>query len=376
MPPKIVALNNTRRDTGTFVRFAAHVYRDDPYWASPLIREQIQYLHNGPLTSSVEKQLFMAYRNDVPVSRLCVHRNFAYNEHYQTNQGFFGYFESLDDQEANHLILQAGEQWLKNKGCHEMLGPIGFSLYEGAGVLIEGADDPPVVQCPYNPLYYIDLMHQVGFQKAIDWYAYHFDHTHVFPDVVARIHDRLIKKAHLTFRHNDPKRWSENIALIRTLFNEAWADNWGHIPIDETQWRHLTDSMKPALVGPLSWIMFANDKPAGFMITIKDMNDALRPAKGRLLPFGWLRILRETSRIKRIRVLAMGVAKAYRNRGYDLMMTAEVIKQAVALGYETCDCSLIVESNRALIDGLDTLNGRRYKTFRIYRKQIAQTPVT
>lgn len=364
---QVVALKNTKQDVRNFVRFAEKIYDPDPLYAPPLIRDLTRHLHNGPLIPFVERQLFMAYRNGVPAGRLCVHRNTVYNEHYRVNQGFFGYLETLDNPGDTRLILQAGARWLKSRGCSEMLGPMGFSLYDGVGLLTDGYEDAPVVQCPYNPPYYTEHLHQAGFQKAIDWYAYRFHRTHIFPDVVTRIHDRLVKRKNLTFRYNDSRSWSENIEIIRNLFNEAWAGNWGHVPMNKAQWRYLTDQVRPALIDPLCFITFVDGQPAGFIITIKDMNEALQGANGRLLPLGWLRILRASAHIKRIRVLAMGVANAFRNRGYDLLMTSEVVKKAIALGYEVCDCSQVVESNQPLIEGLNMLGGERYKTFRIYR---------
>lgn len=369
-PVCIVALSHARRDVRAFVRFPDALYRHDAHRVPPLIHEQTAYIRSGPFNDFGEKQLFMACRGDEPVARLSVHRNFAHNSRYEANQGFFGFFEAKPDPEAVRALFEAGASWLRDRGCQDMLGPMSFSIYEETGLLVEGFDDDPVVLCAYNPPYYADLLENLGFRKEIDWYAYRFRKGHAIPPVVERIRRRVAEREGVALQSGQVKSWKENTDLVRRIFNEAWAGNWGHVPFEKGHWRYITKQLKLAVLKDLSWFVTAEGTTVGFLIAVKDMNPAIKQARGRLFPLGLARMVWQAHRIKGMRIILMGCLEPYRARGYDIAMAYESLTRALMQGYETCDCSLIVENNIRLTQGLDLLGGERYKTFRVYRKAI------
>jgi GNAT superfamily N-acetyltransferase len=165
--------------------------------------------------------------------------------------------------------------------------------------------------------------------------------------------------------------WDADAEVIRRIFNEAWVENWGHVPMEKEEWTYQADQLKQVILRDLSWIVEVDGHPAGFMIVVKDLSAALKQARGRLFPTGLLRLLWRSRNIDRARILIMGLLKPYQGQGYDLVMAIESLKRGTKAGYVFCDCSQIAESNHRITGNLERLGARRYKTFRLYRKTLA-----
>jgi ribosomal protein S18 acetylase RimI-like enzyme len=299
-----------------------------------------------------------------------VHENRVFNEFQHRRQGFFGFFEALDDAEAVAALFAEGERWLAARGCASVLGPVSFSVYEQVGLLLDAFDLPPVVLCPYNPPYYARLLEGLGYGREVDWFAYRFLRGQPLPVRWVRVAERALRRRGVTVRHPRMRHWHEELALVRGLFNEAWAENWSHAPLSQDEWAVLAEELRLVVRPELCLILSVGDVPVGFSVTLPDLNQALKRARGCLFPFGLLRLLWEARRIRGLRTIAMGVLKEYRNRGYAPAMVVETVRNGLRLGYERCDCSLIVETNTAMVELLRDLGAERYKTFRVYRKAL------
>lgn len=366
----IRVLDRTRSQVRQFVRFAARVYREDPHWVAPIYLQQEGQIRTGPFHQIGECRLLMADRNGQPVARLSVHRNFDHDGYYHTRQGFFGFFEALDDPEAVAALFAAGEDLLRQWGCTSVQGPVSFAIYDEVALLVDGFGDPPVLLCPYNPPYYQRLLESNGYGKEVDWYAFEFTADNGIPQRWARIADRILKRPGVSLRHPNLKDWDRELRQVRAIFNEAWADNWGHVPMTEAQWDELAGALRMVVKPELCWIATLHGEPVGFSVTLPDLNEAIQPLHGHLLPLGWLKLLRGRARVRSLRTLAMGVLKPYRGLGYEVAMVTETIRAGLALGYSTCDCSLVVETNTPMLRVLDSLGIKPYKTFRVYRKAL------
>ena len=363
-------LGDTRGETRSFVRFAAEVYRPYPRWVPPLVFDQVSHIRGGPFNGFGEKQLFMAYRDARPVARLSVQRNFAHDERYGAGRGFFGFFEALPDPEAVRALFDAGEGWARRRGCREMAGPMNFSIYEEIGLLVRGFDQDPAVMCPFNPPYYAELLADAGYEKEIDWFGFRVDLEKPLPPAADRLRRRVLRQDKVVFRQLESRSWKRDSAIVQDLFNRTWDENWGHLPMREEQWRYSSDKIRLAAVKPLSWVVEVDGRPAGFLLTVKDLNPALKAAAGRLSPAGVARLLWRAFRHRGIRVILMGFLPAFRNRGYDLALIAHAIKRGFELGYGPADCSQIVEDNHRMLRAMDVLGGERYTTYRIFRKGL------
>lgn len=368
MSIRIEVLANTKKDIKRFVYFMKQVYTNLPHFVPPIYSEVVKFILKGPFTKIGEKQLLLAWRGDKIVARLSVHRNFAHNDHYKENQGFFGFFEALDDQEAVDAIFAAGEKWLKERGCSSALGPMNFSVYDEIGLLVDAFDLDPVLLCTYNPPYYLNLLENAGYKKEVDWYAYLKDTT--IPNFMRLINNRVLKQKGLVIREVNRKQIDREAAAVKHIFNQAWSENWGNVPFTDGQWDHLVKDLKMIINEKLAFITELDGEPIAFSISLLDANQAVKKANGSLFPFGIFKILLEMKKITKVRTTIMGVLKEHRNKGIDIAMVHKTIENGVALGMTHADCSLIVETNTAMSTVLEKIGCVRYKTYRVLKKSF------
>lgn len=368
MALKVVPIGNSKKEIRRFANFTKEVYRDYPNFVPPIYAELVKFIQKGPFNQIGEKQLYLAYRNNKVVARLSVHRNFAHNQHYNTNQGFFGFFEAFDDQEAVNALFAEGEKWLKERGCTSVLGPMNFAIYDEIGLLVDAFDRDPVLLCTYNPPYYLKLLENAGYTKEVDWYAYLRDGA--VPDFMRLIHKRVMKQPGLVIREVRRKDIKKEAEAVKHIFNQAWSENWGNVPFTDEQWHHLVKELSLILNEKLAFIAELNGEPIAFSISLVDANQAVKKAGGSLFPFGIVRLMLEMKKIRRIRTTILGVLKEHRNRGIEIAMVYRTIENGLALGFTEADCSLIVETNQPMISVLEKIGCIRYKTYRILKKQI------
>ena len=367
----IEEISHTKKEVSKFIHFARKVYgKNHPYYVDPIYSEQIKFILKGPFNRIGEKILLMVYRDGSPVARASFHRSFAHNEHYNTNQGFWGWFEAFNDPEAVKLLFETGFQWLKEKGCQSSVGPMNFTIYDEIGMLIEGFDSIPAILCTYNPEYYPQLICDLGFQKEIDWYAYWRPADTPIPPLMDKLAKRLERNSHVRIREANMKNWNNEIKAVHSIFNHAWSENWGHVPLNDEQWDVIIHELKQIVRKDLALILEADGKTVGFCITIPDANAAVKKAKGSLWPFGVFKILWNLRKINTVRTIIMGIEEDYRRHGYDFALVHRTIKNGVAVGMTGSDCSLLAETNTRIIEGVTAMGAYKYKTYRIYKKEI------
>lgn len=369
-PIRIQQIGNSAREVKKFVYFSKGIYEGNPYYVHPIYSDQVRFICKGPFNRIGEKILLMAYRGDKPVARASFHRSFAHNEYYQTNQGFFGWFEAYEDEEAVRELMQAGEAWLKERGCTSMIGPMNFTIYDEIGILMDAYDKTPALLCLYNPPYYPKLLEKAGFVKEIDWYAYWRDKDAGIPPLMEKIWQRFEKNSRAKIRPANLKKWDEEIKAVKDIFNEAWKENWGHVPFNEEQWQNIVRELKRIVIPELALILEVDGKKAGFCITIPDANLAIKKAQGKLFPFGLFKILWNLPKVKTTRTIIMGLLPEYRRHGYDFALVYRTIVDGIKLGFTGSDCSLLVETNRRIIEGVEAMGAYRYKTYRLFRKNF------
>lgn len=362
----------TRKDLHRFITLPWKIYEGNPHWVPPLLSEQ-KYLLNrekGPFFEIGQAEYFLALRGEEPVGRISAHINHQWNQHYQDEKGFFGFFECIEDEEVAASLFQVAEEWLRRRGKTSVLGPMSFSIYDELGLLVDSFDQDPVVLLTYNPAYYIHLIEKQGFAKAIDWYAYLMtDQTPINP-VLFEVRDRVLRRNGMVIRHANLSRFKEEAVKAKAIFNEAWSENWGHLPFTDTQFDHLAKGLRMILDERLLFFGEIMGKPIGVCVSIPDVNQALKGINGRLLPFGWFRLLRGLKKVKKLRTIIMGVKKEHRHTGIDVAFYVETIEKGKALGYTESECSLVVETNTWMRKALEDLGAKIYKTYRLYEKAL------
>jgi GNAT superfamily N-acetyltransferase len=362
----------TRGQLRTFIRLPWKIYRDDPYWVPPLVRQMKETFdpRKNPFYEHADVQLFLAERGDRTVGRIAAVVNQAHNQFHEEKTGFFGFFECVNDKEVTQELLDAARTWLRERGMETLRGPANFSSNDEWGLLVEGFDSSPVLMMTYNPPYYPELMEGCGLAKAKDLYAYRMRIEEGLPDRLRRMAAKIEGKEGLTIRPIDMKDFDNELKRIKAIYNNAWSKNWGFVPMTDAEFDHLAKTLKPLVVPELVLFAEIDSQPAGFSLTLPDYNQALKRINGRLFPFGLFKLLWHSRKIDHPRILVMGVVHEYQRRGIDAVFYVRTWDEGKKRGYTWGEMSWILEDNEMMKRAMEMMGGHIYKTYRIYEMKM------
>jgi GNAT superfamily N-acetyltransferase len=352
-----------------FVEFPYSLYRGDPYWVPPLriaVKELLDRKKH-PFYANAEAEFFLAKRDGRVAGRIAAIFDRAHNKFHEESAGFFGFFESIDDVETARALLSRARQWCADRGAKFLRGPVNPSMNYECGMLVDGFDSSPMIMMTYNPRYYPALMEQAGLTKAKDLNAYVNRAAAVDLEKIGRVADRKLAKSGVTVRPINMKDFDGEVGRIWDVYNSAWERNWGFVPMTREEFFLMGKEMKQILKAELVLIGEKAGKAVGFALALPDINFALKPAGGSLLPTGLLKILYYQRLIKSLRVLALGVVEEYRTSGVAAAFYATLVRTARKLGYDgDCEMSWILEDNVLMTRSLEVMGAKHYKTYRIY----------
>jgi len=364
-----------------FVEVPWRLHRGDPCWTPPLRADYLGSKLLGlvglltpqhPYHKHAEVTHFLARRGSELLGRISAAINHRFNDHHHTEIGFFGFFETVQDFDVARALLDAARDWVKERGMKVLRGPGEYSnaTHERQGVLISGFEYPPTVELTHNPPYYRELLERYGFHKAKDYHAYLGEELR--PEDasrLARIAKRVRTRYGITTRMADLKCLHEEIQLLVQIYNEAWAQNWGFLPLTDDEAHALADSLRPVLVPQLLRFAFVKGEPAAVAGALPDLYIPLRPRWRWPLDTDLIRVARvflQRRRIRRLRGMFFGIRPAFRQIGIDAILFHEVITSGLPLGYTTAEASMMLEDNDAIIRVVEAMGLRLYKTWRIY----------
>ena len=360
-----------RADLRRFLHLPAKIYAGNPAWVPPLELERRALLdrRRNPFFRHSDAALFLAERDGLPVGRIAAIENRRHLATYGDGVGFFGLFESIDDRVVAGALLARAAAWLHERGLARLRGPMSFTINDECGLLVDAFELPPVFLMAYNPPYYAALLEGLGLRSVQELYAFRMDVPPAVPQAVVAA-ARVAERAGVVVRRIDFGRLDEEVARIHRVHDQAWAENWGAVPLTREEVAALAREIKPFADRDLVFLAEHDGEPIGVAVTIPDFNQAIAAARGRLLPWGWLRILRRRRRIDAVRVLILGVVAPWRHRGVDAALYARTMETARRKGYRWGELSWILESNRPMIAVLERFGAERYKTYRVYEREL------
>jgi len=368
----------TRRDWARFHELPDRLYAADPNWIPPLKLQQRQlWAPRNPFFEHASGCAWIAVRDGRTVGRISAQVDRLNDSQGRDDLGWFGQLEAEDDAEVFAKLTEVAADWLGRAGRRRMQGPFDLSINQQCGLLVDGFDTPPMMLMGHAPPYYRSRLAELGFEAAATLLAYQgspaFDDPRGMRRVLARLGDRVRLEA------IDRGELDRHAETMRGLFNDAWSDNWGFVPMTESEFRHAIHDMKLLIRPGYVQLAFLDDKPAAFMVALPDLNELTRDLGGRLFPFGAIKLLwriwRKSNR--RVRVPLMGVAaqhhRSVTGAALSYAMMAAVRDHLLADGVTWAEQSWILEQNRGMRSLIESLGMNVAKRYEIVEREIASS---
>jgi GNAT superfamily N-acetyltransferase len=371
--PVTVDTVRSKTDLREFILFPERLYRGDACWVAPLRSELAKVFDpaKNPFFSHGEIVSFLARRDGRVAGRIAAIRNTLHESFHNEPVGFFGFFECEDDGEIAAALVRAAAEQSRAWGLPRLRGPVNPDTNGDCGLLVAGFDEPPMVMMSHGKRYYDSRLREAGLAKERDLVAYIIDEN---PSL-----QRLERGAALVTRRYpsidvrpiDMRRLDEGVARFKRVYNRAWEKNWGFVPMTDREVDHMARELKQILDPGLVVFAERDGEPIGVALALPDAYVALRHARGRLFPLGWIRVMWHARRIHQMRVLALGLVPEVKGRGVDFLLYRALYRHAIAHGYRRAELSWILEDNRLMRAPLESIGATLYKTYRIYEAAVA-----
>jgi len=354
------------------------LYANDPAWIEPLHHStKARWSPKNPWFEHATAKAWLAFCDGEAVGSIAAGLDARARDENGNPVGYFGQFECVEDPGIAKRLVDQAMGWLAGRGASLMRGPFDLHINDSCGLLVEGFDSPPMMLMPHQRPYYDALLTETDLEPVMRLFAYMIEPDFQAPKAMARLATRHAKN--LTLRRLDGRHYSQEIRLLRNLFNDAWQDNWGFVPFSETEFDAIGQELRPILVSDYTSIAMVDDKPAGFLIALPNINELIADFNGRLLPINWLKLLwrlkRRTNRSARVPL--MGVGSTYHQTPLGALIAFSMI-DAVRWplhnnGIKRVEMSWILETNQGMNRLIEAMGGRRYKTYQMYEAKV-KTP--
>ncbi|HEY7991451.1 MAG TPA: dATP pyrophosphohydrolase [Stellaceae bacterium] len=376
-----IAPVESARDLRRFIALPHRIYAQDKFWVPPLDSEVRKLLSPKKNTffENGEAAYWLALRDGEPVGRISAQINRRHLALYDDATGNFGFLEAIDDQEVFDALFATAETWLRARAMRRAIGPYSLTINDDIGVLVSGFDSAPMALMGHSPRYYQPRLEQAGYTKAKDIFSFRLGREELSPysvERMTRIRERFAANEHIALRFIDMKRFEEEMHLILDLYNDAWRDNWGFLPVTANEARNLVASIRPIVRPDQVILASVGGTTIGFIAAIPDINEFLVDLKGKLLPFGWAKMLwrLKFATPRGVRVILAGVKSDYRNSALSgavmSSMLGMLVENLVRSRHQVCEISWILEDNQASIR-VTRLFAKLAKTHRIFGKELS-----
>jgi hypothetical protein len=363
----------TRRDRKEFIYLPSKVHKNDPHWLPPIYMDEWE-LYNKKKNKSYKYSdavLYLAYRDKKLVGRIMGIINRRYNEIHNEKHGRYCFMECYEDQEVVHVLITKVEEWVKDRGMLKMVGPLGFSDKDPQGFQIEGFDYPQFITAVTNDPYLPGMIINEGYVKKVDLVNYLIPVPKTLPPIYERVLSRVdYKSEYKVIEFTSKKELKPYIIPVLELMNQTFAEIYGFVPLTDREKKEFAARYLPILDPHFIKLVETKEGLIGFAISMPDVSEGIRKAKGKIIPFGIFTILRESKRAKKLLMMLGGVKKEYRGQGIDVLMGVKLIQSCMTRKMEMADSHLVLEDNRRMRAEYDRLGGKVVKIFRIYQKDL------
>lgn len=352
-----------------FLGFPYQLYRGHPYWVPPLrmAEKALMNQRKNPFFQHAKAEHFLARRGGRVVGRVAAVTNQLHNDTHEDSVGFFGFFDVVEgDQEAATALIEAAREWCGAEQRLPMRGPVCYSTNDVCGVLVDGFDQHPKLLMPYNRPDYDALLTGAGLLPVKDLLAYRIPTEIEVPERFQRVVTRRLERTGTTLRPLDLSSFEKEVRILKDLYNRCWERNWGFVPATDAEFDHAAKDLKMLVDPELSCVAERDGQPLGFSVFLKDLNEALVGLNGRLLPFGWVRLLRGLKRVRWRRCVLLGVVPEARGGAINEAFFIHAIETAKRTGIPGAEAGWVLEDNAAMRRPIEAVGSTISKRYRMY----------
>ena len=366
---------DSKKMLGLFIHLPAAVHKNHHNWVPPIYMDEWEFFNPKKNLSfqSCETIMLLAYRSNEVVGRIMGLVHLKYNALHNEKHARFAFFETYNDGEVAAALLGAVENWGRGKGMERLIGPLAFSEKDPQGLLIDGFDEPSVIASNCNFPYQVELLEKNAFSKEVDLVVYQIKIPDLIPEFYRKIYERAVLRnpsLHI-LEFTSRRKVRPYIYSVLRLLNLTFSDIFGFIPFSEKEMDNFANRYL-FLINPRFIKLIVNDENelVAFVVGMSHIGDGIIAAKGKLFPFGIFKIFAAARKSKQLNLLLGGIDPAYRGKGLDVMMGVKMLETAKALGKTTIDSHLELEDNKKIRAEMEKMDGRVYKRFRIFGKNL------
>ncbi len=363
----------TRKDLRDFIFLPEKVHRNEPDWLPPIYMDEWE-LYDRKKNKSfgyADALLLLASRDGRPAGRIMGLINRRYNDIHNEQHGRFCFMECYDDRDVFHALISRVEEWARQNGMTTMIGPLGFSDKDPQGFQIEGFEYPQFITSANNSPYMVSLIENEGYAKKVDLVNYLGDMPKEFPEVYERVLERINRTGEFTITEfPTKKKLKPYILRVLELMNETFSEIYGFVPLTDREKSDFAARYMPILDPKFIKVVEKDGQLIGFAIGLPDLSAGIKACRGRLLPFGILKVLRESKRSRKLIMMLGGVKKEFRGKGIDVLMGVKILQDGINSRMESLDSHLVLEDNLRMRGEYERIGCKVVKKFRIYQKDL------
>ena len=365
------------KDLKDFIQVAFEVYRDDPAWVPPLHMEITDRLtpEKNPFFEHAEVALFTAWKDGKAVGRISAQIDHEHLRIHEDNAGFFGFFDTVDDQEVASALIAAAEDWLASRGMTVMRGPFSLSINEETGLLVEGFDSPPTIMSQHHRSYQGALAEAAGLQKVKDCYGWKHQVVPA-PARAQRAWEAITSLPEVRFRSVNPRNLKKEVRDILDVFNDAWQHNWGFVPATDAEAKKMAADLQLILDKELSFFAEIDGQPVAICVCLPNLNEVIFDFGGKLNPVtvGKLIWRLKIRGPKSARLMLLGIRTDLRGKKryapLAMAVIAELVRRGLKQGYEWAELGWTLEDNGLINAAIRSMGATIYKRYRLFEKPI------
>ncbi len=363
----------TKKDLRKFIYLPSEVHKNNPEWLPPIYIDEWELFDSkkNKAFNYSETGLWLAFRGKKPVGRIMGIINKRYNEIHNENHGRFCFMECFEDQEVFHALISVVEDWARKHGMEKIVGPLGFSDKDPQGFQIEGFEHPSFIVSATNYPYMPVMIEREGYEKKVDLVSYFIKIPEKLPDVYEKAYTRIIRNNQFRIvEFKSKKEIKKYILPILELLNQTFIEIYGFVPLDDNEKIDLAKRYLMIIDPKFVKVVESEGILVGFAVGIPDISPGIKAAKGKMFPFGFIKVFQASKRSKKLLMMLGGIKKEYRNQGIDVLMAVKIIESCITNNMDSIDVHLVLETNKTMRGECEKVDGQITKKWRIYQKSL------